>query len=139
MFGLFGKRRESPREGIRKDYDRVMDVVRRSPPEAQLVVGHTINLVNSIFLKRFGTIAAFQALPEKERLGYIESLTKAEAAAAKEPPAVVAFALFKMWVAAISANDREMIDYFSKAASGRGTVIVAGRSTRSLDSTRRRT
>ncbi len=117
MFGLFGKRRESPREGIRKDYDRVMDVIRRSPPAAQIAVGHSINLVNSMFVKRFGTIAAFQALPENERLGYIESLTKAEAAAAKEPPAAVAFALFKMWVAAISTDDPEMIEYLSNGIS----------------------
>jgi hypothetical protein len=117
MFGLFGKRRESPREGIRKDYERVMDVVRRSPPAAQVAVGHNINLVNSMFVKRFRTIAAFQALPENERLGYIESLTKAEAAVAKEPPAAVAFALFKMWVAAISANDAEMIEHVSKGIS----------------------
>lgn len=114
MFGLFKKRENPHREELRNDYVRVTTMLKAADPTIQMAVGHSINMANSIFMERFGGIANFRSLSKSEKLKYIEALTSAEEKMAKEQPhAAVGFALFKMWIAALTEEDEELLQRFS--------------------------
>lgn len=116
MFGLFRKRENSQREGLRQDFERATTKLRRADPFVQAAVGHSINMANSIFMQRFGNVDQFRALPKDEKIQYIMALSRAEEGFAKDQPhAAVGFALFKMWIGALTAEDEELVQQFSKA------------------------
>ena len=115
MFGHFKKRTNSHQEGLREDFDKLMSSLNRGNPTVRMVVGHSINIVNTAFVARFGRLDTFRNLPKDEKLKYIASLTKAEELASKDhPEASVAFVLFKMWIAALTESDDELFSHFSK-------------------------
>lgn len=115
MFGLFKKSATPHRDGLREDFDKLMDSLNQASPIARVAVGDSINMVNTAFVARFGRPEAFRTLPKDEKLKYIASLIKAEELASRgHPEASVAFALFKMWIAALTENDDELFSHFSK-------------------------
>lgn len=114
MFGFFRKRENPHRVGLRDDFLRVTTRLRAADPVIQMAVGHSINMANSLFIQRFGSIAGFRGLSKPEKFQYIEALTNAEENMAKEQPqAAVGFALFKMWIAALTEEDEELLQEFS--------------------------
>lgn len=115
MFGLFRKRENPDRERLRQDFARVMTKLGQAENLIQVAVGHSVNMANSMFTQRFGSVAAFRKLPKKKKIEYITALSRAEEAFAKEQPHTsVGFALFKMWVGAVTEDDEELIQEFSK-------------------------
>lgn len=115
MFGLFRKRENPHRAGLRQDFARVTSTLGRAENLVQVAVGHSINMANSMFIQRFGSAARFRKLPKNQRLEYIAALSRAEEKMVKEQPhAAVGFALFKMWIAAVTEDDEELIQEFSK-------------------------
>jgi len=118
MFGLFGKKENPHRTGLREDFERVTSALHRADGPTQMAVGHSINLANSMFVQRFGSPDAFRKLPQSEKSKYLEQLTAAEEKLQKEQPhASIGFALFKMWVGTLAANDDELMHQFSKGLS----------------------
>lgn len=122
MFGLF-KRENPDRRAMRVEFETVTRQLRTADPLAQMAVGHSINLANSLFRKRY-TVAAFQALPNRDQIAYIQNLTDMAIklqSEASDPTAAVGFDLFKMWVGAVAAKDERLmqqiaseLSYFSK-------------------------
>lgn len=114
MFGFFKKRENPHRAGLRDDFLRVTTRLRAADPAIQMAVGHSINMANSLFIQRFGSIAVFRGLPKPEKYKYIEALTNAEEKMTKEKPqAAVGFALFKMWIGALTEDDEDLLQEFS--------------------------
>ena|SRR5579859_5454318 len=116
MFGFFKNRREREREGLRSDFHRVLGKVSQAPEVAQVAVGYGINFATKMLQAQFGSLPAFQKLPEDQKLEYLKSCIKAEEAMqAKDPTVSVGFSLFKMLVGTLAANDEELFYEFSKA------------------------
>ncbi|MDB5788220.1 MAG: hypothetical protein JWQ50_8135 [Caballeronia mineralivorans] len=117
MFG-FKKREHPDRAGLRQDFERVTSTARRAPEVVQVALGHYINLAYATFAARFKSIEAFRVLPGAEKLEYLQQLTATEVELQKkDPQAAIGFALFKMWVGALVANDDELMRQFSKELS----------------------
>ena len=115
MFGWFKKHDNRDREGLRNDFLRTTTKLKSADSAIQMAVGHSINMANSMFMTRFGGIERFRALSASEKCKYIEALTKAEEDAAKKDPAMsIGFALFKMWIGALTAEDEELLQEFSQ-------------------------
>lgn len=128
MGWLFSKKEPPGRKEFREEFETVMAKLRRADQLTLMAVGHAINLMTSAFVQRFGDIKTFRALPKQEQHAYIQSLTKAEdGLIAKDPHSALGFGLFKMWIGALSADDEELIAYFSKElsfVSKKGDLLV---------------
>jgi hypothetical protein len=118
MFGWFKKHDDRYREELRNDFLRVTTKLKSADSAIQMAVGHSINLANSLFMQRFGGVAGFRALSKSEKLKYIEALTITEENMAKDQPhASIGFALFKMWIGALTEEDEELRKEFSHGLS----------------------
>lgn len=116
MFGFFKKKEPPGRKELRQEFAQVTSALRRADDLAQVAVGHSINMANSMFIQRFKSIDAFRQLPKAERLNYIQSLTAFEERMSQQDPhTAIGFGLFKMWVGVVSENDDELVSEFSKA------------------------
>jgi len=124
MFG-FGKKKEDPnRKALREEFETVTQALRQADDVVQIVVGHAINMANSIFHQAHSSPSEFQRLPKSKQLEYINNLTKMEVGLRDEkndPHSSIGYGLFKMWVGALSENDAELMNqislelaYFSK-------------------------
>ena len=109
MFGLFKKQEPSARKGLRLEFERVTAMLRSSDNLSQMAVGHSINMANSIFAKRFQSVDSFRLLPRTQKMEFIHSLSAVEEnAARKDVHFALGVALFKMWIGAVVADDVEL-------------------------------
>lgn len=115
MFGYF--KRENPnRRAMRLEFEAITRQLRTADPLAQIAVGHSINMANSVFRQHY-TAASFQDLPSSEQLTCIHSLTAMEKKLQEElsdPTASLGFGLFKMWVGALMAKDEPLMAQISE-------------------------
>lgn len=115
MFGFFKKKEPPGRKELREEFEKFTNALRRADDVTQMAVGHSINMANSMFIKRFGSIDAFCQQPKGERIKYIQSLTAFEEKMSQQDPSVaLGFGLFKMWVGVLSEQDQELMSQFSK-------------------------
>jgi hypothetical protein len=102
MFGLFRKRKTANTPNANSDFDGVMARLRSMPPAEQILVGHGINLANSILLQGHGSVEKFATLPEKERLDYFQALTrtieKMKQQGQEQSQAAAGFSLYRLWL-----------------------------------------
>ena len=75
MFGSFKKKEPQTRKELREECEKFTGALRHADAITQTAVGHSINLANSIFIKRFGSPDAFCQKPTSQRIDYIKSLT----------------------------------------------------------------
>jgi hypothetical protein len=105
MFGIFRRRETAERKTARREFESVIASLRSRSPVEQALVGHSINLANSVFVQRFGSVAKFAALPQAERLEYFASLQtmleKLRTSGDRE--ALAGFGLFRLWLWGASA------------------------------------
>ena len=114
MFNLFGKRRDPYRVQVKQQFDAITKQLRTADELSQMAVGHAINMANTFFLQRFGSIAAFSALSKPEKLDYIHSLSSfEEKLAVSDRHSSLGTTLFKMFVGALVENDAELVEHFS--------------------------
>jgi hypothetical protein len=114
IFGGSGPAEDPDRQAARDDFHRVTSQLRSTDTSIQVAVGHGINMANSLFVRRFGSIKGFSGLPVSEKHQYLRELTDMEERLATEQPHVtVGFALFKMWIGAVTENDNELEREFS--------------------------
>lgn len=114
MFGFFKKEPPGRRE-LREELEKFTGALRRADEATQVAVGHSINMANTMFAKRFGSIDTFCQQSANERTNYIKSLTVFEEKMSHQDPSVaLGFGLFKMWVGVLSEQDHELISKFSK-------------------------
>ena len=115
MFEFFKKKEPAGRKELRDEFEKFTSALRRADDVIQIAVGHSINMANSMFIKRFGSVDAFCQQPMSERIKYIESLTAfEEKMSQQDPSAALGFGLFKMWVGVLSEQDQELMSQFSK-------------------------
>lgn len=115
MFGFLKKKEPRGRRELREEFEKFTSALHRADDVTQMAVGHSINMANSMFIKRFGSINAFCQQPASERIKYIQSLTAFEEKMSQQDPSVaLGFGLFKMWVGVLSEQDQELMSQFSK-------------------------
>ena len=115
MFGFFKKKQPLGREELREEFERFTSTLRHADDVTQIAVGYSINMANSLFIKRFGSVDAFCQQSGSERVNYIKSLTTFEEKMSQQDPAVaLGFGLFKMWIGVLSEQDQELMSQFSK-------------------------
>ncbi len=73
----FSRKKAAPeRTAWREQFQSTMQTIRGGDRATQAVIGHSINMGNSLLHKRFGSFSAFRALPKREKLDYFDSLSK---------------------------------------------------------------
>ena len=116
MFG-FGKKKEDPsRKALREEFEAVTNALRLADNLAQVAVGHSINMANSLFHQVYSSPSVFQRLPKLDRISYINKLTDMENKLKEEKGdlySALGFGLFKMWVGAVAELDTELMQQFS--------------------------
>ena len=115
MFGFFKKKEPPGRKELREEFEKFTSALRRADDVTQIAVGHSINMANSMFIQRFGSVEAFCRQHASERIKYIQSLTAfEEKMIQQDPPVALGFGLFKMWVGVLSEQDQELMSQFAK-------------------------
>lgn len=66
MFGFLKKKEPPGRRELREEFEKFTNALRRADDVTQMAVGHSINMANSMFIKRFGSINAFCQQPANE-------------------------------------------------------------------------
>jgi hypothetical protein len=127
--GWFSRSKESAeRKALREEFDATMKLLAGADELRQVEVGHSINLVTSIFATRYPSIDTFEAVPRSEQLKYLESLTAMERELnAKQMGAGLGVGLFKMWLGAVVAQDEPLVQGFSEALARLSAKAVSVR------------
>jgi hypothetical protein len=115
MFGLFWKREDRERKAVRLEFESMTTMVRSARPMIQACVGHGINMANTVFIARFGSIDNFRALPKNEKMEYVFALGRMEQKLAEknDPDTCIGYALFKKWVGALALDDADLEKQFT--------------------------
>jgi predicted component of type VI protein secretion system len=111
MFGF--KKKESERDRVRREFDHFSSTMRRAPEIAQILVGHTLNQAEQIFLARYKTIQNFSDQSAVEQSLYMQQLLAMEENLQKiEPPASLAYMLFRYYIASLIERDDTVTSHF---------------------------
>jgi|TARA_R100000501_G_scaffold17056_1_gene31397 hypothetical protein len=117
MFG-FGRKKEDPdRKVVREQFESVVKALRQADAASRVAVGHTINMMNSMFHQTYGGVDGFLRTPKSQRNEYMQKLSNMEVVFQEEkqdPLSSLGVALFKMWVGSVSEQDNELIGKFSR-------------------------
>ncbi len=133
MFGFFSKKSNSDRIDLQQRFERCSAELRANDEQTQLAVGHSINLANSMFIQRFGSVDAFRRLRFTEKRKYAEQLNAAqsEMLKAQQREEALGFMLFKSWILTLAADDVELerqfsteLAFFSKKGDLSGAALV---------------
>ena len=115
MFGFFKKKESADRKAMREEFEEHIRVLRHTDDATKMAVGYGINIANSMFIKRYGSVKAFSQQPMSEKINYIHSLNEFETKMSDQDPLfVVGASLFKKWIAALIEEDKELMSQFSK-------------------------
>lgn len=102
------------RADLRQQFREILSTLQTADQLAQAAVGHGINMMNSLFVKKFGDVDAFQRRPKVENLAFIDSLTHLEQELApRDPHSALGVILFKMWIGAVAERDQGLMNEFS--------------------------
>lgn len=102
------------RAELRQQFSQIVGTLKSADELARAAVGHGVNMMNSLFVKRFGEVSGFQRRSKAENLAFIDSLTHLEQKLASEDPhGALGVILFKMWVGAVAERDQELMNEFS--------------------------
>jgi hypothetical protein len=108
------KRETSERKAWREQFEGTISALRETDEASQVAVGHSINMANSILIKRFGSIDAFRQLPKSSKLEYINKLSQVkDDLSERDPHAALGFVLYGMWLGAVTESDDELAHKFS--------------------------
>ena len=111
---FFKSKEDADKKAMREDFEDIVSQLRTAPELSQAGVGQGINMAFSFFEQRFGGVSEFQLLSTAEQIDYIKRLAEMEEKlGADNPHASIAYALFKMWVAAVSEKDDGLAKHFS--------------------------
>ena len=102
------------REEMRRDFDEVTSGLKEADRAIQVCVGVGLNLSYSMFIKNFESQARFSEKPKSEKIEYINKMSNFEDTIRSDKDEVVAvgIALFKMWLAAVTEGDNQLIEHF---------------------------
>ena len=122
------RKRESrfPSAEVVETFEGVM----RRPDIHQIAIGHTLNLVTSLFTQRFGGIDGFKALAQPKQMEYISSLNTMFDKLKDNSDARTAVWLFKVWLGAEAAGEtalsrklRSFLYQLSQRADGISNLV----------------
>lgn len=88
---------------------------------SQISVGHSINMANSVFRRKFSGIEEFQSLPDDARSAYIIRMIALETSLQmknNDSNEVLGFSLFRMYIEAASLNNLALFREFGTRIAG---------------------
>ena len=112
----FNRNKEDPdRREFREEFNEAIQALNTADKITRMAVGHSINMANSVLFQNFGDIEGFQNTPKPEQMAYLNKLKALEEKLLNEDPASgLGVGLFKMWLATVMENDKELMNLFSK-------------------------
>ena len=115
MFGFFKNILKPERQKIIDEFTQTIEKLKGADSSVQLVVGHGVNMANSLFFRKFKTVEEFKNITRHEQDDYLKKFGVMEVETGKKDPLMaIGFGLFKMWLVSIITNDDEAMQYFSK-------------------------
>lgn len=121
MFGLFRKNINPPKESHESSRGKFMGLIARcqkADKMVQIMIGDAINMANTAFIQRFGSVDNFRKQPNSKRVEYIRSLVQVTKDPNVIPEHHLGFILFLSWAGAISDGEEELAqDYFKELMS----------------------
>jgi hypothetical protein len=122
MFGFFKKKEiveeEKPeshkQKAAREEFERHTNKVRSSDKAAHDSAGQGIKMANDFFMQTYSKVDKFIGLPKAEQMEFIEKLAgMGEKLGKVDTQTALGITLFRMWLAAVSEGDGELMDYFA--------------------------
>ena len=105
------------REVIRSQFNRVAESIEQKDANAQAAIGHQINIMNSLFIQKFGYKQAFQNIGLDFQADYINKLHDMQLRAsndARDDNVAAGIYLFKTWLGVVSKGDEELDSEFGE-------------------------
>lgn len=108
MFGFFGgKKRE--RDGVIEEFKSMINQTKTGNEDAQMVVGHGVNMAYSTFLKAYSSTDDFRGRAYKEKWEYFKKFTKfKESFRKKDFGLYLGIHFFGTWLLAVVENDDDL-------------------------------
>ena len=96
-------------EAVIKEFKEMIETTKAGKDDAQMVVGHGVNMANSIFLKTYPSPDVFQTKPYKEKLKYLKKFKKfQESYRQKDLAFYIGIHFFATWLLSLVENDSEL-------------------------------
>ena len=111
--------KEDPdRKRSREEFNEIMLFVRGQDIAMRSAVGHAVNVANGLFYERFESLEKFMNHDRAEQMKYLGALRKfQESLPENDVVTYLGFNLFGKWIAAIVANDNELMLLFTEGLS----------------------
>jgi len=109
VFGFFKKKKSSERDGLIEEFKLLINSAKTGNENAQLVVGHGVNMANSIFLKAYSSPDDFRGRAYREKRDYFKKFTKLkEGFKEKDFGLYIGIHFFGIWLLALVENDHDL-------------------------------
>ncbi len=109
MLGFFKKKKGKERDGVIEEFKTMINKTRNGDEDAQMVVGHGVNMANSVFLKAYSSPDDFRGRPYKEKWEYFKKFIKfKEGVKGKDFGLYIGIHFFGTWLLALVENDDDL-------------------------------
>ena len=109
MLSFFKKKKDSERDKVLEEFKSLIAQTKNGKEEAQVAIGHGVNIANSIFLKSYSSPDIFRQKSDKEKYDYFKKFCQTKENLKKEDFGIsVGFHFFGTYLVALVNNDYEL-------------------------------
>ncbi len=109
MFGFLKKKKSNERDGVIEEFNSIINQTKTGREDAQMVIGHGVNMANSIFLKTYSSPDDFRGRSYKEKFEYFEKFVKfKKGVKEKDFGLSIGIHLFGTWLLALVQDDDDL-------------------------------
>lgn len=109
MLNIFKKKREKQRNQVIEEFTGLVEPLKTKPEQIQILVGHGINIGNSLFFKNVTSINEFNNLPDKKKFDFFKKFLDFKEKMKNEDQYVyLGLHLYATWILAVINNDNEL-------------------------------
>lgn len=109
MFGFFRNKKNNERDRVIEEFNSIMNQTKTGAEDAQMVIGHGVNMANSVFLKAYSSPDDFRCRSHKEKLEYFKKFIKfKEDVKDKDIGLYMGIHLFGTWLLGFVQDDDDL-------------------------------
>lgn len=109
MLNFFRNKKGSEREAVILEFRNMIEKTKAGKNDIQIVVGHGVNMSNSIFLKTYSSPDDFRKKLYKEKFKYLQKFKEfQESCREKDLAFYMGIHFFATWLVALVENDNEL-------------------------------
>jgi hypothetical protein len=115
MFGIFKKKKSNERDGVIEEFNSMINQTKTGKEDSQMLIGHGVNVANSIFLKAYSSPDDFRGRSYKEKFKYFKKFIKfKEGVKEKDFGLYIGIHFFGTWLLALVQDDNDLENLVKK-------------------------